>query len=349
MAVGRKADYTNHIAQLWSTDLYAQAENQTFWHNFEGPEGSSMPIIRVDDLEKGVGDTIKTDIVLALSGAGMTGDTALLEGNEEKLVLRQSSFTVDSLQHAVRWSKLGKILINHDMRTMALNQLSKWLSGKYDDRIFTEFLGSGQATLPTKNKWFGGTAGTRAAIADSDAGGRLTLDDITRIKAYFQTEIKGEPLKMANGEEWFGFVIHPYAGVSLKVNDAKWAQAQREAQQRGNDNPLFTGALGVWDGVILYESNRVPRSLNGGAPDIMVADNIFFGAQAMSRGYAYRPDWTEEYFSYGQEQGIATFSVFGQKLNVFDLNAVATTGDATDDTALGHMVVSTAAVGPTQP
>lgn len=348
MAVTRKADVSNQIPSIWSLDLYAQAERLTFWNGLEGPEGSGMPIIRKDDLEKGVGDTIKTDIVLALTGAGLTGDSSgsILEGNEEKLVFRQTSFSVDSLQHAVRWTKLGKILINHNMRGTALAQMAKWLAGKLDDRIFSELTGqSGFTVMPDANLWAAGSATTRANVADGNTTGRLTLDTLTELKAYAQVELKIEPLRMENGQEYFGIVAHPYAIMSLKRDDTKWAAAQRDAQIRGDNNPLFTGAAGVWDGVIIYSSDRVPRSTNG---TIQVADNIFFGAQALSRGYAYYPDWTEEYFSYGQEQGIATWTVFGQKLNVFDLTSAGGAA-ASALTAIGSMVVYSAAVAPGQP
>jgi N4-gp56 family major capsid protein len=349
MAVTRKADVTNQIPTIWAADMFSQAENMTFWQKFEGPEGSSMPITRKDDLTKEAGDTIKTDIVLALTGAGLTGDTsgALLEGNEEALKWRQMSFTVDSLQHAVRWTKLGKILINHDMRTSAKNQLAKWYAGKLDDRLFNELTGqSGFTVMPDKNKWAAGTATTRDTIADTNAGGRLNLAQITEMRAYAETDLKIEPLVMADGEEYYGLVLHPYTAMSLKRDDTAWAQAQRDAQDRGRDNPVFTGALGMWDGVILYRSARVPRSNN--ATPIPVSDNVFFGAQAASRGYAYYPDWTEEYFSYGQEQGIATWGVHGQKLNVFDLTSGGGAA-ASALTAIGAMVVYASAPSPSQP
>lgn len=348
MAVGRKADYTAQIPQIWGDGLFAQAENQTFWNTLEGPPGSGMPIIRRDEFGKQAGDTIKTDIVLALTGAGLTGDSSssLLEGNEEALKFRQTSFTIDSLQHAVRWTKLVQKLITHDMRTTAQNQLAKWLAGKLDDQIFTELSGAG-TTLPTTSKWFAGTATSRDTLADTNAGGRLTLDMLTEMKAYAQVEIKMEPVKTdTDGNEWFVLVAHPYAIMQLKRDDTKWAQAQREAQVRGDSNPLFTGAAGVWDGVIIKSSNRVRRSLNANTPAIAVADNVFLGAQAMSRGYGSYPDWTEEFFSYGQEAGIATWCLVGNKLNVFDLTS-AGGATAANLTAIGSMVAYTAAVAPT--
>jgi N4-gp56 family major capsid protein len=348
MAVGRRAGYAASIPALWAADLFSAAEDLTFWHNMEGPVGSSMPILRRDDLTQQAGDTIKFDIVLPLTGTGLTGDLAgaLLEGNEEALAFRQIAVTVDSLQHAVRWSKLGKILIDHDMRSTALNQLRKWLAGKLDTAIFNELAGYGGTTMPTANQWFAGTATSRNTLADTSGGGRLQLTDITELKAYAQSALRIEPLRTENGNEYFGMVVHPYTAMSLKRDDAKWAQAQREAGIDGPGNPIFTGAAGMWDGVIIYVNNRVPRSVNTAGTPIQVSDNIFFGAQALSRGYAYYPDWTEEYFSYGQEQGVATYCVYGNKLNAFDLTSGGGAA-ASAYTAIGSMVVSAAAVAPT--
>lgn len=347
MAVGRKADYTAQIPQIWAKDLYAQAENLTFWHRMEGPPGSSMPILRRDELEKEAGDTIKFDIVLALTGAGLTGDTTLLEGNEEALKFRQTPMTVDVMTHAVRWSKLAAKLITHDMRTTALNQLAKHLAGRIDNAIFNELTGqAGFTTMPTKNTWAAGTATTRDTVADTNAGGRLTLATITELKAYAQVDLKIEPIRMEDGNEFFGLVLHPYTVMQLKEFDTSWAQAQRDAQNRGNDNPLFTGAAGVWDGVIIYTSNRIPRSNN--AVPIAVSDNVFFGAQALSRGYGSYPDWIEQAFSYDQESGVAYWCLLGQKLNVFDLTSGGGAA-ASAWTAIGSMVVWASAVAPGQP
>lgn len=346
MATTYASDVDAQIPELWSAELYAQAENLTFWQNMEGDEGSAMPIIRKDDLTKEAGDTIHTDIVLALRGDGQVGDTTSLEGNEEKLVMRQSNFTVEELSHAVAWTEKAQKLNKHALRPVARGQLAKWLAGKLDDKVFNEISGNGDTTMPDANKWAAGTASSRATVADTNAGGRLTLASLTEMKAYAQTELKIEPIRIdGDGNEYFILVAHPYAVMSLKRDDTSWAQAQRDAQIRGDDNPLFTGAAGMWDGVIIYSSNRVPRSTNG---TIQVADNIFLGAQALSRGYAIYPDWREEEFDYGRRFGVGTVTIVGQKLNVFDLT-VAGGAAASALTAIGAMVDYTAAVAPSNP
>lgn len=342
MAVTRESDVTDQTPNIWAADLYAQSEKLTFWYRFEGPEGSSMPVIRRDDLEKQPGDNVYLDLVMALTGAGLTGDTnnGLLDGNEEKLKFRQTSYSTDAFRHGVRWSKLGKIRINHRMRNTALNQLKKWLAGKLDDRVFTEFTGGGVTTLPTTAQLFANSSAND--VNDLVAGDVLTLDMITDIKSTAKVTNRIEPLRMENGEEFYGLVLHDYAALPIKQS-ADWKQAQREARERSADNPLFTGALGVWDNVILLQSDRVPRTTNSGA--VNYAKNIFIGAQALVRGYAYYPDWTEQYFSYGEEQGVGTFTVLGEKLVVFDLSSGGGAADA-DKSAIGAAVVFSSAPAP---
>jgi N4-gp56 family major capsid protein len=349
VAVTRYADVLNQVPDIWAKDLYAQAEHMTFWHRFEGPPGSSMPVIRRDDLEKEAGDVVKIDAVLALAGAGQTGDLVLLEGNEEELVLRQTSVTVESLQNAVRWGKKASILNIHNLRKTALAQLNKWLAGKLDDRIFAEISGGTganvtEANLPTTMKQFAGTSTSIGTVADSDAAGRLKLNDISDIKALAKVRNKIEPLRMEDGLEVYGLVLHDYAALALK-KDSQYQQAQREAQVRGTGNPLFTGALGMWDNVIFYASPRV-RVASDGSGSISVARNFLFGAQAVAKAYAYYPDWNEQEFSYGQEAGVATYTIIGHKLQMFDLNATETTNDTTDDTAIGGMLLYSSAVAP---
>lgn len=351
MAVGRSADFSSQNPQVWADDLYAQAENLTFWNRFIGDPGSSSPIVRRDELEKEAGDTIKIDIALALAGNGIAGDTSNLEGNEEKLKMRQMSVAMREFAHGVRSSEYASLVNAHNLRQTALNQLRKWLAGYIDDDLFAELTGNTKrdgtsgTTVPTLGKFACGSATSRATIANGDGTGRLSLADLTELKAYAQSDLKIEPIQLEDGEEYFGFVAHPYAIMQLKRYDTNWVSANRDAGVRGMDNPLFTGAAGVWDGVILYSNNRVPRSTNG---SVQTADNVFFGAQALSYGWAMTPDWREEDFDYGRSLGVATVAVKGESLNAFDLTS-AGGASAANFTAIGSVVAYSAAVAPTVP
>lgn len=345
MATTRAADVAAQIPEIWSADLFAQAEHLTFFQNWEGPPGSGMPIIRDDDLTKEAGDTIHTDIVLALDGDPISGDTQSLEGNEDELKFRQNDFTLEYYKKGVRWTEKAEDQITHNMRTTAKNQLAKWLAGYLDDRKFSILSGNGATTIPSAAKWAAGTASSRATVTDTDAGGKLTWNTLMELRAYARTELKIEPIITEDGEELFILVDHPYALMELKRDDTKWAQAQRDAQVRGNDNPIFTGAAGMVDGIILKESARVNRSTNG---TIQVADGVLLGAQAMTAGWGKYPSWREGSFDYGTESGVATVFAVGESLTIFDTTLAGGASDA-NKTWIGGMVVYSAAVTPGQP
>ena len=99
------------------------------------------------------------------------------------------------------------------------------------------------------------------------------------------------------------------------------------------DNPIFTGALGVYNGVILRENPRIPT---------VVANTrraIFCGAQAatFAVGQNNTPEkmsWVEELFDYENQLGVSAGMIFGAKKSVFN------------STDFGVLVMSTYATAP---
>lgn len=335
---------TKFTPKLWSTRLLAQAEKRTFWNRFEGPEGSGAAIIRMDDLTKSPGDTVHCPLVLELSGAGITSDATALQGNEEKMIFAQTDVTIGYLSHAVEWTERSADHVTWSMRTTALGQLSKWLAGKLDNDMWTELTGGG-TTVPTKNEWvagFGTVSGGASVnnITDAAGAGQLDLNTITDVKAYAEAELLLEPIQTVNGEGYYGLVIHNYAGLPLKKSTA-YQTALREARERDPGNPLFTGALGMWDGVILYSANRVPTATNANATPTQYAKNVLFGAQMAARAFSKYPDWREEDTDYARNSGVATVLEYGQKLSVYDLS---TAQDGSGDQAIGSVVLYSSAV-----
>lgn len=341
MATTLFTDVDDSVPKIWSSFLRAEAQNLTFWNRFEGPEGSSMPVIRKDELTSKAGDTIYTDLVLALTGAGVSGDTNLLVGNEEKLKFRQNSFTVSEVANAAEWSEYAQKHNIHDLRNTSLRQLAKWLADRLDDDLFAEFTGDGNVALPTANVYL---AGANATIAGVDTADIPTLDEISEVKSYAQTDLRIEPMRLDNGDEFFGMVLHPKAALALRqATDFK--QANREAFNGTGygTNPLFRGSIGQWDGVIFYVNNNVPIASDG-TGNIPVARNIFFGAQAVSRGFSMYPNWREGEKDYGRFGAVATVCYKGEALNVFDFSAA---GDNSAKRAIGSLVYYSAVKTPT--
>ena len=115
--------------------------------------------------------------------------------------------------------------------------------------------------------------------------------------------------------------VHPYCARDLKNSDA-WKQAQREAMPRGGSNPIFTGMIGMYDGVIVKESEKVLLLDGVGAGGIDVAANVLCGAQALVLGHGGYEDGSkvelvEEKFDYGKKPGFQISTIYGIEKPIF--------------------------------
>lgn len=294
VATGNSIDFA--VPELWNAKLYMQAQREMFWAKFEGPEGSGMPVIRKDDLSKDAGDVIHIQTIKNLTGSGVTGETTLA-GQEERVSMTQTDLTIDWLRHAVAISKRSKKRINFDFVVEAAQPLlSKMISKKMDDDLFTKF---GTATTAI----FANDATSTATLDASDTLSCATLD---KIKTYLEDGL-AQPLSGADGEKYFGIVVHPYDAYNLR-RDSNWIAAQRDANVRGNTNPLFSGAMGVYNGMIIFVNKGV---VNAASKSKCIA----FGGEAIFRGYGMMPSFVSQLEDYGFEIGVGMEAIYGQALN----------------------------------
>lgn len=96
------------------------------------------------------------------------------------------------------------------------------------------------------------------------------------------------PYTTRDGEEWFVMFVHPRAMRDLR-NDPTMTQANREAMERGKDNPLFRGGDLLWDGVIIREIFDLELIAGAGASGIDVAHNFLAGQSALAVAYGEEP------------------------------------------------------------
>jgi N4-gp56 family major capsid protein len=284
------------IPEIWNAKLYMEAQRSMFWQRFEGEEGSGMPVIRKDDLSKEAGDVIHINTLKLLTGSGVTGESGL-QGNEEALQMVQTDVTVDWLRHAVAINKRTKGRINFDFYVQAAQPLlSKWMADKMDRAIFTKF---GTATTAL----YGGDATSTEELASGD---KMSTTLLSRIKTYMKHNL-AMPIRTMDGNEYYGIVIHEFDEYNLK-QDEVWQKAQREAANKGSDNPIFTGAVGIYDGMIIYVNSGIANAAN-------ISKNIAFGGEAMFRGYGLMPQFTGQLTDYGFKIGVGIEGVYGESLN----------------------------------
>ena len=207
---------------------------------------------------------------------------------------------------------------------------------------------SGSANTAGGRKFFGGqtTAGTFATVADDAAitsgggvhkFGTLVISHVKRMAkatiALAGTAISPmRPVKV-DGKNMFLMLVSPWQSKDLRMETA-WINAQKDANWRGSKNPLFTGALGIWDGVIIHECELIHMRYGDAAgtakttyftsgtsacmSSTYVARGLFCGAQAGLLAFGKKPSWKEKMFDYGAKWGISTRMIYGAKKSVFN-------------------------------
>lgn len=288
------ADLDVSIPEVWAKEVLIEGEKLMFWHQFEGEQGSGMPIIRKDDLTKMAGDTIHVITVSNLTGSGVTGESTLT-GNEEKLVVGEIQLTMARLRHAIRFTRDTVQRSILDVRRAARGRLAYWLADKLDNNMF-----SIATTSATHNIY----AGDATSVATLNSGDEMDVTTVrkARVKLISNNAL---PLRFAGGVRLYALVMHTFDEYHLK-QDSTYYGFLRDAGVRGDSNPIFTGALGELDGMLLYSAQNVPNSASK-------SKNVAFGGEAFARAYGQYPDWVEEWFDYKNKLGIATSIVYGDK------------------------------------
>lgn len=244
----------NSIPTWWAERLRDDAIRRAFWGaRFEGKEGSRKPIIISEDFTKKPGDTIKFNVVSQLFSAGVTGESTL-QGNEDQLALGQYSLTVDWIRNAVSYTKSLEKRVNFNVAQTIRAELSDWMKRYIDNQMFSSILSGATNTI------YAGDATSEASLGANDHFG---TEEIDRMKLALQRTAIPIRVEGAEGEEeeYYGCVISEIDEYWLK-GDSVWNQAQRDAGPRDySKNRIFTGALGVYNGVILYV-HRAKKSAN---------------------------------------------------------------------------------------
>ncbi len=242
------------IPTFWADRLREDAIRRAFWGaRFEGKEGSGKPIIVNEDFTKKPGETIKFNVVSQLFSNGVTGETSLT-GNEDQLALGQYTLTVDWLRNAVAYTKNLEKRVNFNIAQTIRTELSDWMKRKIDGDMFKALISGASNTL------YAGDATTLASLGGNDHFGTEEIDRIKLALQRTSIPIRSEGPD-GEEEEYYGCVISEIDEYWLK-GDSVWNQAQRDAGPRDySKNRLFTGALGIYNGIILYV-HRAKKSAN---------------------------------------------------------------------------------------
>ena len=285
--------------EQWNASLYETYQEMTFWGKFKGTDENS-PIQVKRDLQKSKGDTVTFGLAGTLSGAGVTGNTALSytttsgtgTGVEEAMVFYDQGVSIDQIRNGVRIAgSMDEQRVAFSLRNQAKSQLTEWMARNEDAAVFTAI-------------------NTCDIVDISATHTAVTLDSIVDMKkeAMFPSGAtkKIRPIKLADGEEVFVLGLNPLDAAGLKKSD-DFKQIHIDAGSRGDANRIYTGALGSYNGVIIHEHS----SFGAATP-------VLFGAQAAFLAYSNEVLYGEEEFDYGNQNGFMIGSIRGVELAVFN-------------------------------
>ena len=291
----------------WAKSTWTAGLQKSFFNKFTGNSPENIIQIK-EELQKDA-DTIHIPLLMPLTGMGVSGDDQM-EGNEESLIYRDFSVTIDQIRNAVRIKgKMEEKRTQLDMRKDARTALAKWLSDYIDKRIFSEL-----SKDPTADRIvYGGTATSESSIGAADTFSTKLIGKAKRIAlADENTMIK--PVKI-DGIDTYVMIIDQWQVRDLMADEI-WINAQQHANIRGKDNPIFSGALGMYDGVVIHQCNRILRT-DTGSGGTKVGHALFLGAQAAVFAVGNNPTWEEDYFDYRNKIGFSFGRIFGIKKSQF--------------------------------
>lgn len=259
----------NLIPKVWSAKVWKEGVKESYFNKFTATDGSK-PVHFSKELKTNKGDKVTFGLQMNLTGNGVTGN-ATLKGAEEALTLYDFGVTIDQVRNAVTMYDFDTQKAPYEMWPLIKNALVQWFSDWQDNTLITKLTASPTATEVVY---------ASTATAENTITSAMKLDCATISKAK-RTAImhapKVKPVKV-DGEDLFIMLVGTYAARDLK-DDTKWQAAQQYAANRGKDNPIFTGALGTYDGVVLYEYERISNTATG-ATSANVVHNLLLGQQA---------------------------------------------------------------------
>lgn len=300
-------------AEVWASKLYKDIEKEMFFsaNGFIGT-GPEAIIQKNTELSKKAGDTIHFPLTTKLSGSGKENDDTL-EGYEEAISSYEMSVSVAQLRNAVRLTGIeDESKVTYNMRADAKDKLKIWGAETLQENMFTTL-----ATSPTTN---------RIVYCSADHSTVETLDTTDLVIASYlgtakrKAQLASPKIRpiMHKGKPYYVVVLHPYCMRDLKAESSSViVDAFTNAWWRGEDNPLFTGASLVYDGLIIHEHEDIYRT-NDGASSVYIARNLLLGQQAGSWAVAKDWYWREKKFDYDNQYGIATGIIQGFAKTAFN-------------------------------
>lgn len=316
--------------------LFSEYLGQTFWSLYMGTDDGAIIHVN-EDFTKKKGDRINFTIRSEIIGGKVTG-TNQGTGNEGEVEFYNFQVTVDEVRQLVKYKgvkisdqRVAFNLINDsarpaledkvrfDLEDEITVQMSDTSAGRVQGRYrygategnYNADHATALATIDNTNDKL-----TTILVEDAKIKARIPVNAHARMRPW-----KVQTMTNKGFQEWFTMVSHTYAMRDMVRDDASWKNAQLNLPPMTNrESPIFTGTSfkGAWDGVLLYEWDRVQLE----SSTVQVAHNLFMGAQAGVLAWAMRPQFGQDSEDVGHTQIFELDEIRGVTKVVWDRSAV---------------------------
>lgn len=340
--------------KLFSKALFHDVIGESYTGKFMGKGDGSLIQIK-SETQKDAGDKITFGLRALLSGDGVT-EGATLEGAEEAMVNYPDSVLINQLRHAVRSAgEMSEQRVPWSVREEARMALKDWWIERMET-VFanqltgntgvtdTKYTGFNSTTAPTSGRLIVGGSETAETSLSATTTHAIKLADLDKAVAIAKTAVAGgrqriRPVKIAGKDHYVCF-LHPDQIYQLRRDASTQGNlwdVLRSQLQGGDikDNPLITGAMFMYNNVIVHEWSYLPNTV-GATGNTSYRRGVFCGAQAAvcafgQNGGPSKMSWKEKAFDYGDRFGVAAGMIFGAKktvLNSVDFGTIVLSGYA---------------------
>lgn len=336
--------------QRWNADFYAEYVRDSGFKPYMGR--SAMSIIHAKYELTPAGKAVNMPLITRLTGAGVTGSTAL-EGAEEALGNYNHKIGIDWKRNAVLLTKDQEHYSEMDMRRAARDVLKGWAMEELRDDIIAAMasiwngssasVAYASATAAQRDAWvdrnvdrvlFGREKGnlstsapaggatydhsaSLANIATTETLNAATVSLLKRLAKTASPHIR--PVRTGTGgREYFVLFTGSLPFRDLK-NDSTISAANREARPRDvESNPIFQDGDLIYDGVIIREIPEIAVLAGVGGSSGDIGPVFLCGAQSVGVAWGQEPTSKTDTRDYGFRNGVAIEEARGVEKMVFN-------------------------------
>lgn len=337
--------------KLWSKMLVKAERDSLDIAPLMGKKDSSIIHIK-DETEKGAGDRVTFTLCARLSGKGFVGSIQTIEGNAESLSTFTDNIFIDEQGHNAGTKSQYTIdaqRVPFNLREECKDKLAGWWRDRKVAIMFNQACGytpANTSSATTGPEFIGNNtvlapAGTTGLVRQIWAGSAAADESLTSSDPFVLSLLDRAVEAARTGARMIQPVmIGGQQKYVVYLSEGQVTQLRTDAGTGGwqditkftysgvdvSKNPLYTGALGEYNGCILRRSQDVPRGVNSstGASDIDTRRAVLLGAQGLVAAFGrkgfgpstYR--WNEELLDHKRKLEVSASCIWGMKKAQFN-------------------------------